>query len=57
MTEETPPADEEKPLAEENYWETAAWGPWPTRKNNQRRLFPTVQQLDAPQRLSKIVPS
>ncbi|MBN9046594.1 MAG: hypothetical protein J0H18_13150 [Rhizobiales bacterium] len=34
MTEETHSADEQKPLAEGNYWETAEWGPWPTRKNN-----------------------
>ncbi|PDQ18562.1 hypothetical protein CN311_24075 [Mesorhizobium sanjuanii] len=34
MTEEPLAGDEEKPLAQENYWETAEWGPWPTRRNN-----------------------
>lgn len=32
MTEEPLPTEEEKPPAEEDYWETAEWGPWPTRK-------------------------
>lgn len=34
MTEEPLANEEGKPLVEENYWETAEWGPWPTRKNN-----------------------
>ena len=34
MSHQPPPGDEAAPATEANYWETAKWGPWPTRKNN-----------------------
>lgn len=34
MNHQPPPGDEAAPATEENYWETAEWGPWPKRKNN-----------------------